>query len=66
MSTHSLKGAALLSWKLDFQDDVLAEGSSAVSWDHFDQRVAVTVHTDSDCEPDVGSDIASDSEHDDD
>ncbi|DBA98099.1 TPA: hypothetical protein ACH3X1_014720 [Trebouxia sp. C0004] len=30
------------------------------------QRAAVTVHTDSDCEPDVGLDIASESEHDDD
>ncbi len=30
------------------------------------QRAAVTVHTDSDCEPDVGSDVASESEHDDD
>ena len=30
------------------------------------QRAAVTVHTDSDCEPDVDLDIASESEHDDD
>ncbi len=122
MSAHFLKGAALLSWELEFQDDVLAEGSSAVSWDQFkereligtpyhpggsaiidfikkltpavrkyvqdnapeewwtdveqvykkslqyelNQRVAGTVHTDSHCEPDVGSDIASESEHDDD
>ncbi|DBA98142.1 TPA: hypothetical protein ACH3X1_014761 [Trebouxia sp. C0004] len=30
------------------------------------QRAAVTVHTDDDCEPDVGLDIASESEHDND
>ena len=29
------------------------------------QRAAVTVRTDSNCEPDVGSDTASESEHDD-
>ncbi|DBA80527.1 TPA: hypothetical protein ACH3X1_007792 [Trebouxia sp. C0004] len=163
MSAHLLKGAALLSWELECQDAVLAEGCSAVSWDQFErfmldsfgllqpatetrsaydamvqsdydtvsefvrefrlkereligtpyhpggsaivdfikeltpavrkylqdnapeewwtyvkqvykkslqyelnQRAAVTVHTDSDCEPDVGLDIASESEHDDD
>jgi len=36
MSAHFLKGAALLSWELEFQDAVLAEGSSAVSWDQFE------------------------------
>ncbi|DBA79953.1 TPA: hypothetical protein ACH3X1_008158 [Trebouxia sp. C0004] len=165
MSAQLLKGAALLSWELECQDAVLAEGCSAVSWDQFErfmldsfgllqpatetrsaydamvqsdydtvsefvrelrlkereligtpyhpggsaivdfikkltravrkyvqdnapeecsrrvdkygkqvykkslqyelnQRAAATVHTDSDCEPDVGLDIASESEHD--
>ena len=36
MSAHVLKGAALLSWELEFQDAVLAEGSSAVSWEQFE------------------------------
>ncbi|DBB06672.1 TPA: hypothetical protein ACH3X1_012182 [Trebouxia sp. C0004] len=35
MSAHLLKGAALLSWELECQDAVLAEGCSAVSWDQF-------------------------------
>ncbi|DBA87815.1 TPA: hypothetical protein ACH3X1_004814 [Trebouxia sp. C0004] len=34
--TH-LKGAALLSWELECQDAVLAEGCSAVSWDQFER-----------------------------
>ena len=36
MSAHFLKGAALLSWELEFQDAVLAEGPNAVSWDKFE------------------------------
>ncbi|DBA81742.1 TPA: hypothetical protein ACH3X1_007477 [Trebouxia sp. C0004] len=39
MSAHFLKGAALLSRELEFQDAVLAEGLSAVSWDKFEHFI---------------------------
>lgn len=34
--THILKGATALSWNHECQDAMLAEGSSAVSWEKFE------------------------------
>ncbi len=39
MSAQFLEGAALLSRELEFQDAVLAEGCSAVSWDQFEHCI---------------------------